>query len=55
MTDCSCYGRLDEQLKERTQTLQENNALFGKLQLFEEARNKTEEHCAGQVCTCPYA
>ncbi|KAK9864589.1 hypothetical protein WJX84_008739 [Apatococcus fuscideae] len=42
-------ARLDEQLKERTQTLQENNALFGKLQLFEEARNKTEEHCAGQI------
>ena len=43
------HCRLDEQLKERTQTLEENNALFAKLQIFEEARKKTEEHCAGQV------
>ena len=44
--------RLDEQLKERTATMQENHALFGKLQVFDEARKKTEEHCAGQVPAC---
>lgn len=43
------HCRLDEQLKERTATMQENHALFGKLQVFDEARKKTEEHCAGQV------
>ncbi|KAK9825615.1 hypothetical protein WJX74_010257 [Apatococcus lobatus] len=42
-------ARLDEQLKERTATMEENHALFGKLQVFDEARKRTEEHCAGQV------
>ncbi len=42
--------RLDVQLKERAQTVEENHALFGKMQIFEEARQKTEEQCAGQVC-----
>lgn len=46
------HCRLDEQLKERTATMQENHALFGKLQVFDEARKKTEEHCAGQVQAC---